>query len=160
LGRLLVRQQHLKFAPGTAHAYSNGGYSLLAEIVTRVTGRPFVAWSDSAVFRALGMRSSGFLSTPSALVPNRGLPYVRNKPSGFRLSTSDLYRGAGGLFAPVDDMARWLQHLLTPSIDRTAALRLRERGVLTGGDTIDYAWGLGRASYRGRIAYQHGGSGP
>jgi len=38
---LLFRQKELNFAPGTAHLYSNGGYTLAAELVARVSGKPF-----------------------------------------------------------------------------------------------------------------------
>jgi CubicO group peptidase (beta-lactamase class C family) len=158
--RLLTRQQHVRFAPGSSHSYSNGGYSLLAEVVQRITRRSFAELTDSLLFAPLGMSSSGFLESPFDLIPNRALPYRRNRAGGFRSSTSDLYPGAGGLFASIDDMGRWLRHLLVPRRDRDATLRLRRRGILTSGDTIDYAWGLVRRSYRGREAFQHSGSGP
>lgn len=158
---LLTRQQHLRFAPGERHFYSNGGYVLLARIVETLTGMGFAAWTDSAVFRPLGMARSGFLSRPEQLVPGRAMPYVRSRSgSPFIRSTQDTYPGAGGLFATVGDMATWITHLLEPRRDRAATLRLRERGRLTSGETLDYAWGLAWGTYRGRATLMHGGSGP
>src|SRR5579872_3527409 len=38
--RMLFHQKELNFDPGTRHLYSNGGYTLAAEIVARVSGKP------------------------------------------------------------------------------------------------------------------------
>jgi CubicO group peptidase (beta-lactamase class C family) len=38
--RMLFRQKELKFEPGTRHLYSNGGFTLLSKIVSRVSGKP------------------------------------------------------------------------------------------------------------------------
>jgi len=162
LVRLLARQQLLRFAPGSAHAYSNGGYVLLAELVARATGTDFVRWSDSAVFRRVGMSRSGFLASPLALVPHRALPYVPvpGAADHWRPSTADTYPGAGGLYATIDDLALWARHLLQPTVDVDATRRLFQRGRLTNGDSIGYAWGLAHGEVRGVASLSHGGSGP
>jgi CubicO group peptidase (beta-lactamase class C family) len=156
---LLTRQRYLRFPPGEAHAYSNGGYVLLAEIVARLAGSSFATWTDSAVFRPLGLRHAGFPDSPGAVVPGRALPYLRSG-TGVRGSEVDTYAGAGGLYATVGDMARWAAHVLDPKTDRAATLRLRERGRLNSGDSLGYAWGLAWSTYRGVPTLQHAGSGP
>lgn len=156
--RVLLRQQHLRFAPGSSHFYSNGGYTLLVEIVQRLTKKPFAAWCDSAIFQPLGMHRSGFVDAPSKLIPERALPYARDRGRGYRLSTSDLYPGAGGLFASVNDMAQWMRHVLRA--EQRPMARLRQRGRLRDGDSLQYAWGLGWGSYRGLQTLGHAGSGP
>jgi CubicO group peptidase (beta-lactamase class C family) len=158
--RVLLRQQHLRFVPGTDHAYSNGGYSLLVEVIERVTGRDFLSFADSAIFRPLGMSSSQFVDGPRSLVPRRAMPYWSDAAGRMALSTTDLYPGAGGLFATVGDLSRWMTHLIAPRRDVVATLRLREVGRLRSGDSIGYAWGLGRMVDRGQVAYLHSGSGP
>ncbi|MEW5916081.1 MAG: serine hydrolase domain-containing protein [Gemmatimonadota bacterium] len=155
---LLVQQQHLRFAPGSAHFYSNGGYTLLAEIISRVTGVPFAAWADSAIFEPLGMHAAGFVDDPHQLIPDRALPFVRASQAHYRRSTSDLYPGAGGLFATVSDMATWMRFMLRG--ESPAVRRLQVRGTLSTGDTLPYAWGLVWSSYRGRKTLGHAGSGP
>lgn len=162
LVRLLARQQTLRFPPGTAHAYSNGGYTLLAEVVARVTGTDFVRWTDSALFARVGMPRSGFLATPLAMVPGRALPYVPvpGTANGWRPSTADTYPGAGGLYATIDDLATWARHLLQPTVEAEATRRLFTRGRLANGDTIGYAWGVGHGDVRGVPSISHGGSGP
>lgn len=55
---MAARQQALNFAPGTACRYSNTGYSLLAEIVRRTSGKPFAQYLEEAVFAPLGMQGT------------------------------------------------------------------------------------------------------
>src|SRR5690606_15791530 len=39
--RIVQRQPELQSAPGARHLYNNTGYVLLAEVIERVSGRPF-----------------------------------------------------------------------------------------------------------------------
>jgi CubicO group peptidase (beta-lactamase class C family) len=160
LVRLLLRQQHVTARPGEVHRYSNGGYSLLAEIVARLTRSNFAAWTDSAIFQPLGMSRSGFLGSPDQLIPDRALPYQPDSSGRFRSSVAEATPGAGGLYATVEDLTRWVRHLLRPTHQARATLRLRDRGRLRSGETLDYAWGLGWGHYRGLTTLGHGGSGP
>lgn len=158
---LLLRHASTRFLPGEQHAYSNGGYTLLAEVVQRISGRSFEEFTDSAIFRPLGMRSSGFVRGAYGIIPNRALPYVRDvRTRTMRASTNDMYPGAGGLFATLPDMASWMIHLLAPQRDSAATMRLRERGRLSDGSVINYAWGLGWGLHRGVTTLRHSGSGP
>lgn len=158
--RLLVRQQHLRFAPGTQHAYSNGGYSLLAEVVSRVRRQSFLAYTDSAVFGPLGMRHTTFVNGTHMFVPNRALPYAKDGGGVLQPSSADTYPAAGGLYATMEDLGRWMLHLIEPARDSMATLRLRETGTLSSGAPLTYAWGLGVERYRGRLRLSHAGSGP
>jgi len=156
--RLLLAQQHLRFAPGEQQSYGNGGYALLTEIVARVSGTTFEAWCDSAIFKPLGLASTSFLASGD-LIPDHALPYVLTA-GAYRPSTIEAYSGAGGLQASVGDLARWTMHLMQPVYQPAATRRLRERGHLTSGESIDYAWGLGWGTYRGVPTLSHAGSGP
>ena len=42
---LLYRQRKLNFEPGEEYSYCNSGYTLLAEIVERVSGQSFREWT-------------------------------------------------------------------------------------------------------------------
>ena len=48
--RMLFRQKELNFPPGSKHLYSNGGYTLAAEIVARVSGKPFPLFCAERIF--------------------------------------------------------------------------------------------------------------
>lgn len=51
--------------PGTHYAYSDLGYILLGEIVSRVTGTPLDRLAEEHIFHPLGMKDSGFLPDPA-----------------------------------------------------------------------------------------------
>lgn len=157
---LLLRQQHLRFAPGDQHFYSNGGYLLLSEIVARVSGASFSRYTDSTIFIPLGMRNTGFPADPAQLVPGRAMPYQRRAEAGLVLSRVESYAGAGGLNTTVADMMTWARQLIRPAHDSSATLRLRTPGRLNSGEPVGYAWGIGTSEYRGRAMLSHAGSGP
>lgn len=155
--RVLRNQRHVRFTPGEAQSYGNGGYALLTEIVAKIAGQPFETFTDRAIFKPLGLSSASFAG-PADLVPDRAMPYVMKR--GWRLSSVDSYFGAGGLVATVGDMAQWTMHLMRPAYQAAATRRLRERGHLQSGETIGYAWGIGWGNHRGLTTLSHSGSGP
>ena len=55
---LAAWQKPVRFHPGEQFRYSNINYQLLAELVARVSGRPFATYVREAIFRPAGMNSS------------------------------------------------------------------------------------------------------
>ena len=56
--------QELLFEPGTDEAYSNSGYTLLADVIETVSGVAFTDYVRSALFEPAAMNASGFYSEP------------------------------------------------------------------------------------------------
>jgi CubicO group peptidase (beta-lactamase class C family) len=156
--KLVERQRELNFPPGAEYLYSNTGYTLMAEIVTRVTGRPFPEWMQDNVFRPLGMASTLFYDDHERIVRNRAYSYRADGP-GFKKSVLSYANvGATSLFTTVEDMARWVANFGNPTVgDRTAIETLTQRGVLASGDTISYALGIAVDRYRGHTRMGHSG---
>jgi CubicO group peptidase (beta-lactamase class C family) len=162
--RMAYHQVDLNFDPGSEYAYSNTGYNLLAEVVARVSGQSFRAFCQERIFEPLGMRRTHFHDDHTEVVPGRAASYRPvTGESGrreLRRVTSNLTAvGSSSLFTTVEDLARWIRHLEDPSPDRADAVaRIHERGVLTSGDTIAYAWGQNVDRILGVPAVSHGGS--
>ena len=55
---LIAWQKPVRFHPGEQFRYSNINYQLLAQLVARVSGKPFAAYARDHIFRPAGMRSS------------------------------------------------------------------------------------------------------
>jgi CubicO group peptidase (beta-lactamase class C family) len=53
--RMVKYQKDLDFEPGSKFSYSNTGYNLLAEIVGKVSGKPFPQWVKKNIFTPLNM---------------------------------------------------------------------------------------------------------
>ncbi len=157
---MAFHQRELNFRPGEEYAYSNTGYNLLAEVVARVTGQSFRAWTEEHIFAPLGMHRTHFHDDHTEVVPDRAESYRPGENGDFRRVTSNLTAiGSSSLFTTVEDLARWLGHLDDPGVGGRAVVeRMHERGVLNGGDTISYAYGLFVDEHRGATTVGHGGS--
>ena len=159
---LVERQRELNFPPGSEYVYSNTGYTLLAEVVSRVGGRPFPGWLAENVFRPLEMTSTHVHVDHEHLVPGRAYSY---SPAGDDTDAeweksvlSYAVAGATSLFTTAGDLARWLRNFETAEVGGPAAIRrMQERGVLADGDTISYALGIRRGRYRGLETWGHSG---
>jgi CubicO group peptidase (beta-lactamase class C family) len=88
--RLLFRQKELNFPPGTRYLYSNSGFTLLAQVVARVSGKPFPQFCAERIFGPLGMRHTQFPSGADAAGAGPGLfiPHrwqrLRRRPAELR----------------------------------------------------------------------------
>jgi CubicO group peptidase (beta-lactamase class C family) len=158
--RLLERQRELNFEPGAEYLYTNTGFTLLAEIVERVTGQPFREWTEEHIFEPLAMENTHFHDDHQIVVPNRAYSYQHASEGGFKkavLSYANV--GATSLFTTLEDLARWTLNFETGEVGGPHLIRLmRSRGVLNTGDSLDYAMGQAIGSYRGLLALYHAGA--
>lgn len=157
---LVRRQSELNFEPGSEWAYSNTGYTLLAEIVARVTGVPFPKWMRDNVFEPLGMTRTHFHADHEMIVPDRAYSYAPGpQGDGYRkavLSYANV--GATSLFTTAEDLTRWAENFFEPRVGGPEVVEMMvRRGVLTSGDTISYALGLGIGEQGGLRTVSHSG---
>jgi CubicO group peptidase (beta-lactamase class C family) len=156
---LATRQRALNFEPGAEHLYSNLGYTLLAEVVERVGGRPFPEWVREHVFLPLGMQATHMHDDHERVVPRRAYSY-RADGDGWRNAVlSYANAGATSMFTTAGDLARWLRNYETAELGSAAlTAQMRQRAVLNSGDTIPYAFAIVRGEHRGRTTWSHGGA--
>lgn len=156
--RLLFRVKSLNFPPGTRHLYSNGGYTLAAEIVQRVSGMPFPEFCEKRILRPLGMKNTHFHLDARRLVPGRAYSY-RPSGDGFEASLLNYANvGATSLFTTAPDLALWLDNFRDPKVGGAAAIRkLQERATLAGGSKVDYGLGLAVSGEKETLRLSHGG---
>ena len=147
--RILVDADSLLFAPQSRSSYSNSAYVLLARVLERTTGIPFEDYLAHSFFRPLGMRT--VVVTKEAQLPRtRARGYAADstglRARDYRVSST---KGAGGMYASLDDLYRWglalrANRFLNPAtlgIASTAAIRSNGRPT---------PWGMGwLAEYHG-----------
>jgi len=157
--QLARNQKELNFEPGEEYSYSNTGYTLLAEIVTRVTGQPFREWTTTNIFKPLGMTDTHFHDDHTEIVKNRASSYTLDKKGGFRNVVSNLtVVGSSSLFSTVEDMSKWIKNFDEGQVGGTAVLdQMFETGVLNNGKKLNYAFGLVMGEYRGIKTAHHSG---
>ncbi len=73
--RMLFRQRELNFTPGSRYLYSNSGFTLLAEIVARVSGKPFPQFAEERIFHPLGMTRTHVHDDHQRIVHDRAYSY-------------------------------------------------------------------------------------
>jgi len=145
--KLLEAVNRTYFVPGTDYRYSNSGYALLALIVERASGQRYADFLHARIFAPLGMTAVAFEQSRSQ-VPARAYGYSRVNGQWQRTdqSTTSAVLGDGGIYASIDDLARWdaalyddrLLHHPWRTLAVTAATRADEPDV----DHYGFGWRL------------------
>jgi CubicO group peptidase (beta-lactamase class C family) len=106
---LLEKERRLYFAPGTDYRYSNGGYSMLALIVEKASGKSFQAFLHERIFEPLGMHDTLAYVVEGQHVPNRAYGYTQmnGKWESTDQSLTSAVLGDGGIYSSIDDLAKW-----------------------------------------------------
>ena len=141
--RILASQDRLYFAPGTSWRYSNSGYALLALVVERASGRSFPDFLRERIFEPLGMESVAYV---------RGGPEPANRAYGYSevdgrwvrtdQSSTSAVLGDGGIYASIDDLAKWDAALYGDRLLSAASRRLAFAPAVASDDP-DVAYGYG-----------------
>ena len=155
---IMSRQKDLNFPPGSKHMYSNTGYTLLAQVVKRVSGQSFRDFTTSRIFQPLGMRNTHFRDDHAEIVKNMAYGYVPAKDA-FRISITNFDTvGATSLLTTVEDLALWDENFYNPRVGGPEMIRqMLERGKLSDGEQLDYAFGLVIGKHRGLATVDHAG---
>ena len=158
--KMIRHQKALNFEPGTEFLYSNSGYNLLAEIVETVTGDSFREWTDTHIFKPLGMTNSHFHDDHEMILKNRAYSYQAVENGGFKHAVNNTTAlGSSSLYSTVEDLAKWILNFDDTRIGTQTVLeQMHQRGVLNDGEQIDYAFGLNIGEYRGSKTVGHSGS--
>ncbi|GAA1565723.1 serine hydrolase domain-containing protein [Kribbella hippodromi] len=123
-----------QFTPGSRNSYSSTGFSILGEIVEKISGQAFHEYVRLNIFRPAGMTSSAYYTRPDWLTNRRiAHPYiyqsdgtridgVRNLDAGAVLNGGQgtnaarafLGSGGGGGFSSAPDLLKFAQALARP----------------------------------------------
>lgn len=149
------RQKSLNYKPGSAYSYTNTGFNLAAIIVERVSGKPFMAFTQERMFAPLGMTSAQWRDDFNRIVKNRAMAYT-SAGDGFEqaMPFMDVY-GNGGLLMTNGDLTRWNEAMMADTLGLRAAME--KQGVLTDGRKTPYARGVNVATNNGVTEVYHGG---
>ena len=158
--KLVERQKELNFEPGAEYLYCNTGYTLLAEIVARVTGKSFRQWTGENIFEPLGMTNTHFHDDHEMIVKNRAYSYRPVGEDGYKKAVLSFANvGATSLFTTAEDLAKWLINFEEKKVGSEALFeQIHEQGVLNDGEEISYAFALSVGRYKGLKTVGHSGS--
>lgn len=156
--RLIGHQDELNFNPGEEFSYCNTGYTLMGEIVSRVSGKSFAEWCSDNIFKPLEMNNTLFYDDHEKIVKGRAYSF-QDSPDGLKKSVlSYANAGATSLFTTAEDLTKWSNNFYTMKVGSAKVMKqMEERGVLNKGDTLSYAFGQDISTYRGVKTIAHSG---
>jgi D-alanyl-D-alanine carboxypeptidase len=150
----------LRFVPGEKYEYCNVGYFSLAEIIRKVSGKPWPEFLNERVFTPLGM-SATRATNMTALVPNRANGFVWRDGKFQNAGIYFALRPSGAFLSTVLDLAKWDAALYTDKILKQAIRDQMWTGVkLNSGKTHPYGFGWDLDTINGHKIVRHGGSLP
>lgn len=156
--KMVAKQQELNFKPGEQYMYCNTGFTLLAEVVARVSGKSFAEFTRTRIFEPLQMTNSLFYDDHQRIVKNRAYSYY---PAMFGYQKSVLSYanvGATSLFTTVEDLSRWAMNFKELTVGSAELVeQMNTQAVLNNGETFGGAYGQFVSPYRGLTQIQHSG---
>jgi len=164
-------QVRIAIPPRTAFKYSNLAYTLLGEVIERLSGQPYVEYMRQAIFEPLGMDSSCYELTdalrPRAAAGHMAHPF-EDVAEPAPPSPLNGMASAGQLWTTPRDLSRWIafhmaagQEPAGASVLAEASRREMQRAVWVDNDWLSgygVGWSLRRKGER--IYHGHGGSVP
>ncbi len=153
----IMLQKESNFTPGDEHVYSNSGYSLLQQIVKKVSGKSFREFAEENIFKPLGMNNTHFQTDRTLVVKNRASGYYPRLGGGF----SDAVSKRGAMNSTVEDLFLWDQNFYNNKLGFGSDLigEQLSTGMLNNGEKLNYAFGLRVDEYKGLKRITHGGGG-
>ena len=156
----LAATKQPEFIAGTRYSYSNSGYVVLAEIVSRASGKAFADFLRERIFKPTGMKDS-FVLNPASLKKYRKNPVVGHyeewTDGSYVFSGCDTLWGDGSVISSVADLHQWFSALHSRKLINEDWTQKFFTAVKTG-DGPAYAYGLEKDESNGITAWSHAGS--
>ena len=155
-----ARQREDNFAPGERFCYNNGGYRLMSIAIERILGKPFDQALRDWLFTPLGLHDTELWEVDTQLRRGAAQTHLLRAEGRFERGVfPGTILGEGGIISTLDDMQRWLEHLLAPTHwDAALTDTLVAPTALNNGFVTPYGLGLIGEQWRGvRIVHHAGG---
>ena len=157
---ILTRQNELNFVPGSEYLYSNSGYLILAIIIRRVSGESIGDFAQKNIFSPLEMNNTFIYEDGAKVVKNRAIGYSKEGDEYKREHHFDFVVGGDGqVYTTVEDFFKWNENFKDNNLGNASFLnKMLKKGILSNGDSIDYALGLSHGVYKNHKTIGHSGS--
>lgn len=157
--KLVCRQKQLNFKPGEKHSYSNSGYLLLAEIISRVSKKKYSEYVKENIFLPLNMMNSSIDEDCRQVVQNRVPGYIEAGEAIYSKAdhnSNDI--GAKGVLTTINDLLLWDDNFYSGKVGGKGLTELMQtQGHLNNNEKIDYGYGLFFSNYKNMRVIGHPG---
>ncbi|MFA9560133.1 serine hydrolase domain-containing protein [Evansella sp. AB-rgal1] len=157
---LIGKQRKLNFEPQSQFLYSNSNFSLLAEIVEKLSGKTLNEFAEERIFRPLGMKSTFFKDNYWKVIPHKANSYYDDGTGDYVYSVLNYGTyGATSLNTTATDFLKWMENYNTPTICKEETIQMMcEKPTLSDGLESSYAGGLFVGEHKGHKYIEHGGA--
>lgn len=157
--KLVSKQKELNFNPGEEYAYCNTGFTLLAEVVSRISDLSFAEFTKANIFEPLKMNNTLFYDDHEKIVKDRAYSYSSGS-NGYKKSVLNYANvGATSLFTTVEDLSLWAMNFSDITVGDSAIIKtMNTPAVLNNGKTFGGALGQFVGDYKGLNEIEHGGA--
>lgn len=139
LSRVYIAEQN--FNPGEAYEYSNSNWTLLAELIEKVSGIPYEDYIHINVLAPAGMDQTHFFWMRFQF-PYRVRSYIKSKETGVLNEVgyqhNGLFYGNGDLVSVIDDLLKWDRALTNNTI-----ISQETFDMMIQGSERNAFWGMG-----------------
>jgi CubicO group peptidase (beta-lactamase class C family) len=150
----------LRFTPGEKWEYCNVGYFSLAEIIRKVSGKPWGDYLRDALFKPHEMNSTR-TTTMTELVQDRANGYGWREGKYVNSAIYLALRPSGAFLSNVLDLAKWDAALYNDRfLKQTTRDQMWTEVKLNDGSTDTYGFGWSLDKVGGHKLVHHGGSLP
>ena len=153
------KDKPFEFEPGEKFAYNNSGYYLLGMIIENITGMPYGAYLQQAIFTPLGLARTRYDSTEQ-IIENRAQGYTisEGRLANDKTVAMGIPGAAGGLISTAGDLVWWQMALIGGKVVSPASYELMATPfTLADGTSTRYGFGLAIGDLEGRPVVDHGG---
>jgi CubicO group peptidase (beta-lactamase class C family) len=157
---VLKREKDLNFPVGSELAYTNINYILLADIVEKLSKRPFHLFADSAIFKPLQMHHTFYRYEQDMEIPGEAKGYLVKGKKYKPMKATGGILGDGKLVTTIGDIVKWesnLRHNKLGKANQQLIDKLYTSSKLNNGELTHYGYGFWINEYRGLKQINHGG---
>ena len=150
----------LEFPTASKYQYCNVCYFTLADVIARVSGKPWDEFLAERVFGPTRMTATR-TTTTTALVPGRARGYVWRDSGYVNAAEFVALRPSGAFLSTIEDLARWDAALYGDRVLSRASRDVMVQPMrLASGAWSGYGFGWVLDTVDGRWRVRHGGSLP
>ena len=150
----------LNSPPGDKWLYSNIGYYVLAQVITKVSGQPWETFIAERLFAPAHLTATR-MGTVKEIVPNRASGYKEVNHSTVNAENWIAVRPSSAFISSVLDLAQWDAFMDSHDpLSPANRVLMRARALLNDKTPVDYGFGWYVDSFLGRARIHHDGQYP
>ena len=154
LNMLVKHSRSLMFRPGTSYKYSNTGYAMLANIITKVSGMHYSEFLKTKIFDPLGMKSA-VAGKSGANIAKRA--YGNAHPRSDQNKYSRIL-GDGGVYMSTNDIFKLDQGIYKDKLIPASLMRIAYQRTRLRNYSVNYGLGWRLSALSGQRMIYHTGS--